>query len=250
ILASWLKDREEFIDTVKDTSYRASYEVIFHTVRSWLYALRLVCYAPRGIWRFTKLITAAIAHVETRQLRTHAAWHTDTKEGARVYLALKKDRDATVSRRLVALGILSVLTTVGLLGLWHLAPRWEITTWWVLTRGWLFGILGGVTVGVFGYVGRPLGQPLVAQATLPNGDPKLTNDIVLEALCSLGIPKMTDPAQIQLLYGVKPSRAGYHIDLTLPRGVAATEVMAKRPKLSSDAARYRAGQERERGREC
>lgn len=86
-----------------------------------------------------------------------------------------------------------------------------------------------------GLRGRPLNKktPLFQPATSTTGDPKLTNDLVLDALCSLGIAKMNDPADIELLYGVKPTRAGYNIDLTLPRGVEATEVMAKRGKLSS-----------------
>ena len=50
---------------------------------------------------------------------------------------------------------------------------------------------------------------------------------MFKALCSLGIPKMTKPQDLQLLYAVKPSAAGYVIDITLPRGVTATEVMAK-----------------------
>jgi DNA segregation ATPase FtsK/SpoIIIE, S-DNA-T family len=44
---------------------------------------------------------------------------------------------------------------------------------------------------------------------------------------------MTRPDQIALLYPVKPGRAGYHIDLTLPHGVTATSVMEKRRELSS-----------------
>jgi S-DNA-T family DNA segregation ATPase FtsK/SpoIIIE len=44
---------------------------------------------------------------------------------------------------------------------------------------------------------------------------------------------MTKPEDIQLLYPVEPSRAGYVIDVALPRGVTATEVMAKRDKLSA-----------------
>jgi len=40
-----------------------------------------------------------------------------------------------------------------------------------------------------------------------------TNDIVLEALCSLGIStKMTRPENVEFLYGVKPACSGYNID--------------------------------------
>jgi DNA segregation ATPase FtsK/SpoIIIE, S-DNA-T family len=83
-------------------------------------------------------------------------------------------------------------------------------------------------------IGRPQDKPLIVPATMSLGeDIPLTADVVREALCSLGIAKMTKPEDIQLLYPVKPTRAGYVIDITLPRGVTTTEVMARREKLSS-----------------
>ncbi len=120
------------------------------------------------------------------------------------------------------LAALTGLALIGLLLLKWLAPAWVLWT------------LLAAVVAALGYVGRPRdGKPLIVPATAPTGDTPLTNSLVLEALCSLGIPKMTKPDQIELLYPVKPARAGYHIDLILPRGVTATAVMEKRRELSS-----------------
>ncbi len=76
------------------------------------------------------------------------------------------------------------------------------------------GIEVDAVVAALGYVGRPRdGKPLILPATAPTGETPLTGSVVLEALCSLGIPKMTKPEQIELLYPVKPARSGYLIDL-------------------------------------
>jgi S-DNA-T family DNA segregation ATPase FtsK/SpoIIIE len=125
---------------------------------------------------------------------------------------------------------------------WAPQVPWMVWWWpsspvqwpWLLWLPWPSWLLLAGAIVWWGYRGRPLdGKPFLQPAAAPTGDIKLTGDIVLRALCSLGIGKMTKPEDIELLYGVKPTRAGYHIDLTLPYGVTAGEVMEKREKLSS-----------------
>jgi S-DNA-T family DNA segregation ATPase FtsK/SpoIIIE len=155
---------------------------------------------------------------EARSLRQDAI-ATKSHEDHYKHAKLLQER---VNQRLKVLGVLTGLALIGVLLLWWLTPWWVL--WTLLT----------IVVAGLGYIGRPRnGKPLILPATTSTGDTPLTNSLVLEALCSLGIPKMTRPDQIELLYPVKPSRAGYHIDLILPRGVTAISVMEKRRELSS-----------------
>jgi S-DNA-T family DNA segregation ATPase FtsK/SpoIIIE len=164
-----------------------------------------------SIWRW-------VFDTEARSLRQDAI-ATKSHEDHYKHAKLLQER---VTQRLKVLGVLTGLALIGVLVLWWLTPGWVLWT-----------LLATVVAGL-GYLGRPRnGKPLILPATTPSGDAPLTNSLVLEALCSLGIPKMTKPEQIELLYPVKPARYGYHIDLILPRGVPATAVMAKRRELSS-----------------
>ena len=219
IVADWLKDSDAFIETVKDTTHRAAHTTTWHIVHSPLHAWRFVKYTPRGLGRVIAGIWGWIFHSEIRKLRRDAVEGNNPAE----WRALEKERKERVRVRWRGALALLVLALIGVPLLWYLAPLWMNAA-----------LVAAAVIGL-GYVGRPRDgkKPLLQAATATTGEIKLTNDIVLEALCSLGIPKMTSPENIELLYGVKPARAGYNIDLTLPRGVEATEVMAKRGKLSS-----------------
>jgi DNA segregation ATPase FtsK/SpoIIIE, S-DNA-T family len=231
LVADWLKDRDEFITTVIDTGHRAGHTVLWHVIHSPLHAGRILKYAPRGGWRVTAAVWGWVFQAETKGMRQEHALNRQTPE----WLKLEKERKERVALRWRGLALLMFLGLVALVLLWFLLPNVPFAFGVELTRNGLFGGLGVAVLCGLGYVGRPLDgkQSLFQPATATSGDPKLTNDLVLDALCSLGIAKMNDPVDIELLYGVKPTRAGYNIDLTLPRGVEATEVMAKRGKLSS-----------------
>lgn len=222
ILASWLTDREEFVGTVKDTGYRAGHTVAWHTVHSPLHVLRILRYAPRGLWRASKTIVDCLSHAESRSLRKQELWASHTKE----YLALKRDRDATVYRRLVALGLLSAMLAIGAVLLLAHLP--------VIITGWVFGLLGVVIVALLGYIGRPMDKPLIPRASDRGGYPPLRPDLILKALVALGIPKMTEPDQIRILTDLtREGDMGSSVDIELPEGVTAGEVLEKRSKLAA-----------------
>ena len=91
----------------------------------------------------------------------------------------------------------------------HLSPP----PWWVLVVAGFVGVL------VLGYVGRPIGTPLVKPAVLLAGvHEPLRAPHVMKALCSLGISGMRDPEQIGLLFDVAREGPGYRVDLELPAG--------------------------------
>jgi hypothetical protein len=85
------------------------------------------------------------------------------------------------SRRCKQLAALTTLALIGVALLLWLAPAWLL---WKLVAAGVAGL---------GYAGCPRnGKPLILPATAPTGVTPLTNGIVLEALCSLGISKMTN----------------------------------------------------------
>ena len=59
---------------------------------------------------------------------------------------------------------------------------------------------------------RPRLPESISEQNLPPLLMIKANDIVLEALCSLGISKMTRPEDVEFLCGVKPACSGYNID--------------------------------------
>lgn len=237
IVADWLKDRTQFVDTVKDASYRAGHTTVWHIVYSPFHAGRILRYAPRGIGRTLNGLTRWVFHAEVRPMQRELVVKNESKD----WVQLEKERKERVALRWRLCAGLTVFLSICVALWWWLMPRWELFPgWWfipqwILTPWWTTVLITTISTITFGYIGRPLDKdkPLIRHATSPYTDTPLTNDVVLEALCSLGISKMSTPDDIELLYGVKPTRAGYNIDLTLPRGVTATSVMAKREQLSS-----------------
>lgn len=235
ILASWLKDRGEFVDTVKGAGHRAGHTVTWHTVRSPLHYGRFLRYAPRGLWRIARYIWAWLFAVNVRHMqrvhegadsgdshKTTSAWHT-----------LEGDRKALLRlRRLEAIG-LAVLALVSLLLWWWLVPRFEIAFGWVLTPWWTFILACAASVIPLGYVGRPIDAPLIRRATDVSGNPPLRSETVINALISLRIAGMTKPEDIRMMMDVPSSSSGYLFEMELPPGVTAESVMEKRSELSA-----------------
>jgi DNA segregation ATPase FtsK/SpoIIIE, S-DNA-T family len=230
ILPPWTRDRAEFTGKISDLGKRTAHAALWHLWHAPANVLRVLWFAARGLWRVVVIIWGWVFDAEHKSLRRDAIANKSHDDHFK-HAKLLQER---VNQRLKVLAVLIVLALIVVFILWFLSPRWQIVPGWTLTPKWLFTLLATAGVGALGYVGRPRdGKPLIIPATASTGDTPLTNSLVLEALCSLGIQKMTRPDQIELLYPVKPARAGYHIDLILPRGVTAISVMEKRRELSS-----------------
>lgn len=218
ILAAWLRSWSTFTDTAYGAIRRLAHRSGYHGVRVPLYLVRLALMSPRGLYRVVRVIVRLVFDAEARPLRLNHVDRLESKE----FIALERLRRDKVKNRLIVASVLSVPVLIGAVVAYFLLPTWVL--WTVV----------GVVVEVLGWVGRPLDKAIAKPATLVAGAPgPLRAPFVMDALCSLGIAGMRNPADINLLMDVARTGPGYQVDLELPRGVAAEAVMEKRPQLSA-----------------
>jgi DNA segregation ATPase FtsK/SpoIIIE, S-DNA-T family len=230
LLASWLKDRGEFTEKVTDVSRRTAHTTTWHALHSPLHILRILRYAPRGLWRVIHLIWGWVMDAEGKPLRREAVNANQAKE----YLHLAREREHRIHRRWIGLTATSVVVLTGLVVAWFMLPSWQVASWFTLTPGWVFALFGAAVVAGLGYVGRPVDKPLIRRATDITGNPTLRPELILKALVSLGIPKMTEPEDIRILTDLtREGSVGSSVELELTEGVTAGEVLEKRGKLSA-----------------
>ena len=151
---------------------------------------------------------------------------TVLKADPEAYLKLSRQRDSRVRLR-IPIAILAVLAALvaAVLALTAPAPV-------------KLAILAAA-VAVFGKLGAPADRPLIDRAVTGSRAEKLTSDVVIRALASLGL------AAINQAIGKNPKTAiefkapitrdgpGWRADLDLPYGVTVAEVMDRRDKLAS-----------------
>jgi DNA segregation ATPase FtsK/SpoIIIE, S-DNA-T family len=187
ILAPWMKDRAEFIYKMQDVGKRAAHILGWHLCHAPANALRVLWFAFRTLCFI--VVGASRWVFDLDGGRIHELSHED-------YFKEKKLRDQRREDRAKIAGFVLGAVVVTVLIVWWWTPAW--VSW---------GLLVCVVV-VLALIGRPRDKPFIMPATIaPGEDTPLTADVVFETLCSLGIPKMTKPQDLQLLYAVKPSRA-------------------------------------------
>ena len=233
ILASWLKDREEFTGTVKSAGKRAANTTAYHVVYSPFHALRLLKYMPRGFWRVVVALWGWTLHGEIRPMQREHAINKQTDD----WLKLERERKERISLRWKVLAVAFPLVLLTLVLAWFLLPSWTLTVLgltWVVTPSWDFIMAGCLATAALGYIGLPADAPLFVSAVDSSGAPQLRPDLILNALCALGIPKMNNPDDIRQLSDLaREGSAGVSIELELPPGVPASSVLEKRSELSA-----------------
>jgi S-DNA-T family DNA segregation ATPase FtsK/SpoIIIE len=194
---------------------------LFHLLRLPVYAGRLVCRAPRGLSRTVSGLVGWLTDAETRPVRAAAIGRQDGAE----YLKLAKVRDRRVRvRTLTTLGIgLPALVTLVLV--WTSAPP---TVHLLLIM---------VAVVVLGFVGAPADRPLVGPAVTPTKVGRLTADIVVRALESLGIAEINKARRegggITFPAPITRDGPGWRADVDLPYGVTVSDILDRRERLAS-----------------
>lgn len=222
VIPVWIRDEVTRKAAVRYAARHVVHLTLFHGGRTPKYIARTIWWSPRGAWRTTGRVAAWALDAEAEELRTHAVVTRDV--GA--YSKLADRRDARVRTRATILG--ASLAAVGA----------AVATVVVLLPAvaWMGAALAAV--GLLGYAGRPYGRVFLDTATTTPRSERLTQDMVTRALGALGIPEIRaalKPDGQGIDYRSIPHRdgPGWRVDLDLPHGVTAVDIIDKRRELAS-----------------
>ncbi|MEO3844490.1 cell division protein FtsK [Streptomyces sp. B22F1] len=222
VVPPWLKSTEELKTAASWVARHYAHAAGYHALRSPVYAARLALQAPTGTARFIGGTLRWMADREGEPVRLAAV----RAEDADRYLKLSRQRDGRVRlRTLVA--VLALFVGLGsALAIYVLAP------------GWLQAVSVGAVTLALGAAGRKADAPVIHRAVeLPKAT-KLTSDIVLRALGSLGISPINQ-AQAKGRDGFEFSAPitrdgpGWRAEGDLPHGVTVTDIIERRERLAS-----------------
>ncbi|MER6612689.1 FtsK/SpoIIIE domain-containing protein [Streptomyces xantholiticus] len=223
VIPVWMKSVAEFMDGVKWLAGHAGHTVAFHAVRvPFLYVPKLVWRSPRGLANGLGRVGRWAVDAEGEPLRQAEA----RRENSELYLKLSKQRDRRVRLRML-LTILGALFALGL-GLFLVYGAQPMTQAIAAT----LGVLG------LGVLGAPADAPLATRAVIKTEVQKLTSDIVVKAMASIGIGQIAS-AVAKGLDGIKFAAPitregpGWRADIDLPLGVTVADVADRRARLAS-----------------
>ncbi|MGI5286665.1 AAA family ATPase [Nonomuraea polychroma] len=217
ILPAWARSRRDLEAAARWWAGHLWYVSRYHAARSPAYAAKTAWWAPRGLWVITRGAWRWMTDAEQKPLRREQI----AKGDVNAYLALERIRAEHLRARLpvVAGGALATLGTGAAAALTMPSP-------WLQLAG------SGLTLAL-GRIGRPMDRPIVSPAVVTSRFRRLTAEMVRDALCSIGIAGIKDPAQIQFPTEIHRDGPGMLARVNLPRGVEAIAVCEARRKLSS-----------------
>ncbi|SEG90980.1 DNA segregation ATPase FtsK/SpoIIIE, S-DNA-T family [Thermomonospora echinospora] len=221
IIAPWLRDRNEARATVRWAVGYAGHVTGYHAARFPLYGLRLALRSPRGLWRVVVGTWRWTCDAEAMPLRMHAA---DRKD-ADTYLKLLRERDDRVRWRRIMAG--AGLAGTGLAAM-------SVSAAGGITQATVFAAV----VAVLGWIGTPSDKRILDTAVVSTKAPKLTSEIVVRALASLGIAEINKAVGkggggITFPAPITRDGPGWRADVDLPYGVTVTDIMERRDRLAS-----------------
>ncbi|MFF9664067.1 cell division protein FtsK [Streptomyces althioticus] len=222
VVPVWLRSLAELRTASAWVARHYAHAAGYHALRTPVYAARLTLQAPSGFARFVGGTMRWVADREGEPVRLAAVRREDAAE----YLKLSRQRDGRVRLRTLVM-VLAMFTGLGIaLAIYVLAP------------GWLQAVSVSAVVLALGYAGRKADDPVIHRAVeLPKAT-KLTSDIVLRALGSLGIPAINQ-AQAKGRDGftftapITRDGPGWRAEGDLPYGVTVTDIIERRERLAS-----------------
>ncbi|QJY51234.1 FtsK/SpoIIIE domain-containing protein [Pseudonocardia broussonetiae] len=275
IRPEWLRTWDTFAATAGRTGRRAAYRTGRFLLHLPALLALLVVYSPRGLGRVVALLARYLYDYDSAQVRHAHAGNTETAE----YVKAQNVRKANLNARWMVAGSVIVVVLVPTLAwtfpaalavvlavaafVWtvKLIPgkeMWElgvaagvaVAVWWFtpalaarIPAPPVWAILAGAVLAVLalGWIGRPVGKALAPgrKYAVPAELVKPTADMVVDALCRIGLPGMTLNAadrvrdEVRIVApGVATSAHGYTLEMELPPGVTAEMVVGKRGPLA------------------
>jgi S-DNA-T family DNA segregation ATPase FtsK/SpoIIIE len=221
IIAPWLRDRSEARATVRWAVGYAGHVTGYHAARIPLYSLRLAMRSPLGLFRVVVGTWRWTYDIESRPLRTHAI----DRNKDEMYLKLMAERNDRVRARMFTTG-------AGVVGTGLAAAA--VSAAGGLTQT----IVLAAMVAVLGWIGTPKDKRILDTAVTATKAPKLTSEVVVRALASLGIAEINRALGkggegIAFPAPITRDGPGWRSDIDLPHGVTADAIMEKRKELAS-----------------
>ena len=222
VLPVWLTDADTRRAAARWAWRRAVHTVAFHAVRIPLYCARLAGQSPRGLARTVGALTRWAIDAESAGLRRESAWRNEPRE----HMALLRARKETVRTRLATVALVMLALPMAAAVLWVAAP------------GWLTVAVFGGTVGLLGRAGRRQDRPVIGPAVVTAAPPRLTSDVVVRALGSLGVAGINQALGkgghgITFPAPITRDGPGWRAEVDLPHGVTVADVMERRDRVAS-----------------
>ena len=223
IVAPWLANRADRRAAARWAAAHLGHRVAFHSVRAPIYGARLAGQSPRGLARAVAAVARWLSDAEARPLRRDMVSGGDVSG----YLALVRQRNERIKTRLMVAGTGLGTGAGGGVAVWELAPH-----------GVAYAGMAAV-VAALGWAGRRADRPIVDQAVVLSGPaPKLTPDVIVRALGSLGIAEINRALSkggggITFAGPITRDGAGWRADVDLPFGVTAVDIIGRRDRVAS-----------------
>jgi DNA segregation ATPase FtsK/SpoIIIE, S-DNA-T family len=224
ILPEWATSKPEFVTAAGWLAGHTWHTAAYHGIRAPWYGMRLAAQSPRGMAKFVGGSLRWMADREAEPLRQAAASRGNA--GIEEYLKLSRQRDRRVRWRTLVSVAASVVGISSALAMYVLAP------------GWLLTLSGAAVTLALGRLGQAEDEPVVQRAVEMPKTQKLTGDIVLRALGSLGLAQINQAiakGRDALAFTAPITRdgPGWRAEGDLPYGVTVEDVMDRRERLAS-----------------
>ncbi|AYC38572.1 hypothetical protein [Streptomyces griseorubiginosus] len=223
VFPAWMKSRAEFTEALGWLAGHVGHTAAYHAVRvPFVYVPKLVWRSPRGALNILGRIGRWAVDGEGEALRQYTA----TNEQVDEYLKLSRQRDRRVRLRAI-LTILGAVFALGL-GLFLVFGAQPLTQVFAVT----VAVLG------CGLAGAPADAPLATRAVIKTEVQKLTSDIVVKAMASIGIGQIASAVAkgqdgIRFVAPITREGPGWRADIDLPLGVTVADVADRRARLAS-----------------
>lgn len=225
ILPAWAKDRESAKSAAAWAVKHYGRTTGYHGLRLPVYYAKLAARSPLGLGRVLAACWGWIFDAADRDNRL--AVRSNTTD-AFAYLRLKEDHRRQVRIRLfiAALGIMALFGLFAFLlrGIESLPLQLGLAAW---------------LVAGCGVLGRNPDKPITGRAVDTAKEPRLTSDLILNALGALGLARLNQAIAkegskaIAFVSPIMRDGAGFRAELDLPPGVTASEVIEQRDRLAS-----------------
>jgi S-DNA-T family DNA segregation ATPase FtsK/SpoIIIE len=222
VVPVWLKSVAELKTAAAWVARHYAHSVGYHALRAPVYVARLTFQAPTGAAKFVGGTMRWMADREGEPVRLAAVRREDAAE----YLKLSRQRDGRVRLRTLVAVLAMFIGLGSALAIYVLAP------------GWLQAVSVSAVTMALGYAGRKADDPVIHRAVELPKAVKLTSDIVLRALGSLGIPAINQAQGkgrdgFEFTAPITRDGPGWRAEGNLPYGVTVTDVIERRDRLAS-----------------